>query len=69
MYEMYAKYEKAEDPVTGESFCTGWMPELPDLRDYSEEQADIPMMSKDLGIAPTAKAPALPHQSLISTLL
>jgi C1A family cysteine protease len=60
MYEMYAKYERAEDLVTGESFCTGWMPELPDMRDYSEEQADIPTMSKNLGIAPTEKALALP---------
>jgi C1A family cysteine protease len=59
MYEMYAK---AEIPETGEAFCTGWLPALPDFRDYSEEQADIPTMSKDLGIAPTEKALAMPSK-------
>jgi C1A family cysteine protease len=40
---------------------TGWLPPTPDLRDYTEESADIPEMAKRLGIALGAAA-ALPKQ-------
>jgi C1A family cysteine protease len=37
---------------------TGWLPPVPDLRDYSTEHEAIKLMAKALGLA--AKAPALP---------
>ena len=40
---------------------TGWLPPTPDLRDYTEENADIPEMAKKLKIAAGAAA-ALPKQ-------
>ena len=36
------------------------MPPLPDLRDYTEDDSDIPEMAKTLGIAAKKKAMALP---------
>ena len=40
---------------------TGWVPPMPDLRDYTEQHPDIAAMAKKLGLAPTPKAgPALP---------
>jgi C1A family cysteine protease len=52
-------YKEVEIPEAEETFCTGWLPPLPDVRDYTEEQGDIPTMAKTLGISPES-APALP---------
>lgn len=42
-------------PEMGEIFGTGWLPPLPDLRDYTEEQSEIAEMVKNLGITLKAK--------------
>lgn len=55
---MYALYSKVELPETKEIVGTGWLPPIPDLRDYSLEQQDIKDMAKKLGLA--AKKPSLP---------
>lgn len=58
---MYAMYKQVEIPETKETFGTGWLPPLPDLRDYTEEHPDIAEMTKKLGIPPTKEVtPALP---------
>lgn len=41
---------------------TGWLPPLPDLRDYTEEVKDIPKMAAQLGIAPEEE-PDLPDST------
>ena len=52
MYEMYGK---VEIPETKEIVGTGWLPPLPDLRDYTEENADIASMAEKLGISAVEK--------------
>ncbi|MGD2251135.1 MAG: C1 family peptidase [Candidatus Methanofastidiosia archaeon] len=52
-------YRKIEFPETEEVFGTGWLPPLPDLRDYTEETPAITEMVEKLGILP-AKAPEIP---------
>lgn len=54
-------YKEVEIPETGEKIGTGWLPPLPDLRDYTEEQPDINEMAKKLGAPPSKKLiPKLP---------
>ncbi len=38
---MYAMYKKVELSETKELVGTGWIPPMPDLRDYSAEHSDI----------------------------
>lgn len=52
---MYAMYKQVEIPEIKETFGTGWLPPLPDLRDYTEERPDIADMTEKLGISPTEK--------------
>ena len=47
MYEMFNQVKILE---TGEVFGTGWLPALPDLRDYTIEHPEISKMAKELGI-------------------
>ena len=51
---MYTGYNQVEIPETKELLGTGWLPPTPDMRDYTEEKADIPDMAMKLGIAPSA---------------
>jgi C1A family cysteine protease len=58
---MYPLYEHVEIPETKEIVGTGWLPPLPDLRDYTVEHPEIAPLTEKLGITPTAiKAPSLP---------
>jgi len=54
---MYASYRKVEIPETNETVGTGWLPPLPDLRDYTEEQPDIAAMAEKLRVPPPAPLP------------
>ena len=56
---MYPFYEKVELPEIEEKVGTGWLPPLPDLRDYTETVVDIPKMTQKLGI-PLKAAPSIP---------
>ena len=49
---MHAMYKKVEIPETKEMLGTGWLPPLPDLRDYTEEHPNVTKMVKKLGISP-----------------
>ena len=53
--KMYKAYKKVEIPETGEIVGTGWLPPLPDFRDYTEEHPEIAPMAKKLDISPTKK--------------
>jgi len=59
---MYEMYQTVELPETLEVVGTGWLPPLPDLRDYTDEHPEIAGIAKKLGIphAGRAKAPSLP---------
>ena len=55
MYEIYQG--TIEVPETKELVSTGWLPPLPDLRDYTFDQPEIAKMTKALGISSIEKAP------------
>ena len=58
---MYGTYKKVLISETNETMGTGWLPPMPDMRDYSTGHPDIVKMSKSLGIPkPGAGKPALP---------
>ena len=47
MIGIAAAYEKVKIPETGQTFGTGWLPPLPDLRDYTEvTQKKMPRFPK-----------------------
>jgi len=48
---MFTLYNKVELLETKETVGTGWLPPMPDLRDYSVENQDIKDMTKKLGLA------------------
>ena len=57
MYDAYKEVELEDGEVLG----TGWLPGLPNSKDYTEEHPDIKAMSKKLKIkVGGAKAPATP---------
>lgn len=60
--KMNTFYEKVQIAETQEIVGTGWVPPLPDLRDYTEKHADIADMAKKLHIPPTMKLTALPSK-------
>ena len=60
MMSIYQAYAEICAEETMETLGTGWLPPLPDLRDYTEDDADIPKMAKTLGIAGKKKAMAMP---------
>ncbi len=53
---MYQAYQNKVVSETGQSRGTGWLPPLPDLRDYTQEHPEIRKMAKSLGLAPAPKA-------------
>ena len=52
---MYATYKAVEIPETGQTVGTGWLPPLPDLRDYTGAEPQIAEMGKKLGLAKSEK--------------
>ncbi len=57
---MYAMYKNVEIPETEEKLGTGWLPPLPDFRDYTEENKEIALMGEELGFSPKATLAAPP---------
>lgn len=53
---MYATFKHVEIPDVDQTMGTGWLPPLPDLRDYTEEEPEIAKMAKKLGL-PKGKTP------------
>jgi len=57
---MYTLYKEVEILETKETVGTGWLPPMPDLRDYSVEHQDIKNMAKKLGlVGKTLTLPAI----------
>ncbi len=48
---MYTLYDKVEMPGTNEMVGTGWLPPMPDMRDYSTDHQDIKKIAKTLGLS------------------
>ena len=55
---MYNLYSKVILPETNETVGTGWLPPMPDMRDYTVETKEIKSIAKDLGIVKTLSLPA-----------
>ncbi|MDO5708423.1 MAG: C1 family peptidase [Andreesenia angusta] len=49
IYEAYGKMKFKKGKKAGEEVVTGWLPPLPDLRDYSEESPEILKIANKLG--------------------
>ena len=47
---MYRMYQEVRIPGSDRIYGTGWLPPLPDLRDYTESQPEIAEMATKLGI-------------------
>mgnify|MGYP001028043766 CR=1 FL=1 len=56
---MYATYKPVEIPEVGQTVGTGWLPPLPDLRDFTDAEPEIAEMAKKLGLI-EAKRPKAP---------
>jgi C1A family cysteine protease len=52
---MYSGYRSVVIRETGERVGTGWLPPLPDLRDYTAEHPEIARMAENLGISTAPK--------------
>lgn len=48
---MYAFYKNVKVDEVAETFGTGWLPPIPDLRDYSAETPAIKAIAKKLGVS------------------
>ncbi|MEJ5365430.1 MAG: C1 family peptidase [Desulfosoma sp.] len=57
---MYALYRPVEIEGVEHAMGTGWLPPLPDLRDYTEEEATIKDMAKKLGLRKAENLKAMP---------
>lgn len=57
---MYATYKPAVIPEIGQAMGTGWLPPLPDLRDFTDETSEIVEMSKKLGLPKSTELKAPP---------
>jgi len=49
---MYNLYQKPKIPGTAEMPGTGWLPPLPDLRDFTEDNPEIAAMTQRMGVKP-----------------
>lgn len=53
---MNALYENVVLPEIGETLGSGWLPPMPDMRDYTEENKEILQAAKKLGIGSSGSA-------------
>jgi len=54
---MYTTYKAVEIPGTGQTVGTGWLPPLPDMRDYTDAAPKIVGIAKKLGLTKGGKKP------------
>lgn len=57
---MYSMYSSLDIPELGHAVGTGWLPPLPDLRDFTDKQPEIADMANNLGLFEVKKLKALP---------
>lgn len=59
---MYATYKQVKLAETSQLVGTGWLPPLPDLRDYTEKKPEIAHMAKKLKLPKGKELKALPEK-------
>ncbi len=59
---MYATYKLVEIPEVGQIVGTGWLPSLPDLRDFTDEEPKIAEMVEKLGLPKGEELEASPEK-------
>ncbi|MFX0197476.1 MAG: C1 family peptidase [Candidatus Hodarchaeota archaeon] len=59
---MYATYKPVEIPEVGQTVGTGWLPPLPDLRDFTDAEPEIAEMAKKLGLPKGEEMKAPPEK-------
>ena len=57
---MYNTYKPVEVPEAGQTVGTGWLPPLPDLRDFTDAKPEIAEMAKKLGFSKGGRLKAAP---------
>jgi len=57
---MYTMYKTVEIPGVSQSVGTGWLPPLPDMRDFTDTEPKISEITKNLGLAKSEKLKTLP---------
>ncbi len=60
LYAAYSTRRFKQGKKAGDIVSTGWLPPLPDMRDYTDEHPTIVELSKKLGIKNTKKDAKLP---------
>lgn len=63
---MYSAYKAVALPDSTQLVGTGWLPSLPDLRDYTEEHEAIASLTKKMGIGKTTRLKASANVDLRS---
>lgn len=63
MYSAYTKKRFSKGVKSGEIIGTGWLPPLPDMKDYDNEHPTILSMSKKLGVNPEGSKPVIPEKT------
>ncbi|MHB8811462.1 MAG: C1 family peptidase [Desulfobulbaceae bacterium] len=58
---MYTTYKPVAVPELGQTVGTGWLPPMPDLRDYTDEKPEIAAMAKKLGLPGSENLRAMPE--------
>ena len=62
MYSAYSRKRFLKGAKNGEIISTGWLPPLPDMRDYDTEHPTVLQMSKKLGVKSGSKEAKIPAQ-------
>ena len=62
MYQAYTKRKFSKGKKEGEIIGTGWLPPLPDMRDYGSDHPKIMKLAEKLGIENDKKEEKLPNQ-------
>ena len=60
MYQAYTKRKFSKGKKEGEIIGTGWLPPLPDMRDYGSDHPKIMKLAEKLGIENDKKEEKLP---------
>ena len=58
---MYATYKSVTIAEIDQTVGTGWLPPLPDLRDFTDKKPEIAVMTKKLGLPQNEHLKAIPH--------
>lgn len=58
--KMYSAYKPVEIPGIGQTLGSGWLPPLPDLRDFTDAKPEIATMTKKLRVPKGTKFKAMP---------